>query len=114
MKSLVLLCVVLLSGCQLFKPDVIIKKEPIFISPPKIFLKECVSTKPIDKTSFLDLSQNKKEEYLTGYISDLLVDVDNCNEKITSIRDWDEKMQKIYLREWLWKIKLIYQMLKTF
>lgn len=99
MKKLTLLSIFLLSGCQLFKSDVVIKKEPVFISPPKIFLKECVSTKPIDKNSFLVLSQNKKEEYLTGYISDLLMDVDNCNEKITSIRDWDEKMQKIYLRE---------------
>lgn len=99
MRRLSLLSIIFLSGCQLFKQDVVVKKETIFISPPKIFLKECIPSKPIDKSSFLALSQNKKEEYLTGYVSDLLMDIDSCNEKIISIKEWDEKMKSIYLRE---------------
>ena len=80
-----------LSGCGLFskKPEVkeIVITQTQYVHPhiPQVLFKPCIPNKPIPVESYLTLSQQQKEEYLTDYVVRNLAVIKDCNTKLTSI-----------------------------
>jgi hypothetical protein len=89
MKYLTLsLMIVILSGCSLFcpKPEIIVKEKTTYITVPASMLLKCKTTKPPELISYLEFSEQDKENTLTDYSISLIKDINKCNIQLEEIK----------------------------
>lgn len=97
-----LLLAISLSGCGLFTRKVeireTIKYEYIKYNVPKLLLENCKATPPVSKIDFISMGTEEREAYLTDYAITLLSDIKLCDNKISGIKDYIDKREKINIK----------------
>lgn len=97
---LILLCLLILSGCisvPVRPPDVRINN--VFIKPDEVLTKDCSVTKPISKQDYLSTPVDKREESLYNYAKFLLTDLTVCNSQLKNLRTWIDSQDKLFNTE---------------
>lgn len=92
--------ILLLSGCSFLgsKPieQVIVKPKTYVVVPDDSFIDQCQVTKPTPVVEYIEKVAKDKESYFADYAKALIIDLELCNQKLTSLREWKVKQLDIY------------------
>lgn len=97
MEIILLTMVLAIAGCA-SKPQerVVVKVDTKIVKIPESLLTPCEVTAPPEKSSYLALSEKKKEEALTNNILDLHKDLRLCNVQIKKVKEFQDKELKSF------------------
>lgn len=102
MKKLLLNSILILAYLSIVGCSTLVKNVPIYVTDTKVvtvppeLLTACVPSPPPDKTKYLSSDYMQKESILIDYSMLLLNDIQTCNDKITSIKDINDKQKALY------------------
>lgn len=97
-KILAIVSILFLTGCSAFQPKEVVveKKTVIYKNIPDHLLQSCQTSRPPNTKTYLTASEKERSELMTNYTNDLIADVKKCNDRITLIKEWDQKQNRIY------------------
>ena len=93
----ILIISLVLAGCNtnpIIKPTtyVVVKPTPILLLP-------CNISRPPQISDYLAMSKEDREKSMAGYSTDLLNDLNICNQRWVSFSKWFDDQQKAYANE---------------
>lgn len=97
-KVFSILFLMFLVGCSTLnkKPETIITSKKVLIIPPEILLSYCDVTKPINKDTFLQSTNEEQKIQLTNLTISLYGDLKKCNESKEGLKQWYLEQGELY------------------
>lgn len=98
MRYLFLLFCFVIVGCAVKEVEYVTKIEYEYVTYdiPKNLTTSCIPTKPIDVDTYLTMSNEEKENYLTNFSIKLMGDVKKCDNKLKSVVRYINEMNKTH------------------
>lgn len=98
-KYIFLSLAIVLTGCATpDTPDVVTTKTR-YIPLPDFYLDDCTIPPPPDQEKYLTLSYHEKEKTMVNIYLDTLSSVVQCNTRLASARDYQNKLKELYNME---------------
>jgi hypothetical protein len=93
-SALMVVCMLVLAGCQTPEPVTIVKTTPVL--PPDDFLIDCDMAPPPDLELYLSLSDSDKEQMLVDTYNTATSFAIVCNVRNGKLRQWKIEQQKLF------------------